>query len=105
LKKNSKTQRRNILAKEYKFSNNVLISNNAKLPQNKSKRYELDKKFIFTIDTMTKDYINKLKGKSKMILCDKLNSKLLSNDFKKQVEALKAMKNNLDQRENINLFL
>ena len=54
---------------------------------------------------MTKDYINKLKGKSKMILCDKLNSKLLSNDFKKQVEALKAMKNNLDQRENINLFL
>jgi hypothetical protein len=105
IEKKPKIQRRNTLNKKSKFSNAVFISSNIKLPQNKSKRCELDKKFKFTIDTMTKDDINKLKETSKLIFSEEFSGKILSNDFKKQVEAIKTMKNNLDQRENISLYL
>ena len=104
IEKKQKIQRRNTLTKNSKFTSNVFSSNNIKLPQNKSKRYELDKKFKFTIDTMTKDDINKLKEISKLVFCEEFYNKILANDFKKQVEALKKMKSNLDQRENISLY-
>ena len=104
IEKKPKIQRRNTLTKNSKFKSNVFSSNNIKLPQNKSKRLELDKKFKFTIDTMTKDDINKIKEISKIIFCEDFNNKIFSTDFKKQVEALKKMKNNLDERENISIY-
>ena len=104
IEKKPKIQRRNTLTKNSKFKSNVFSSNNIKLPQNKSKRLELDKKFKFTIDTMTKDDINKLKEISKIVFCEDFNNKIFSTDFKKQLEALKKMKNNLDERENISIY-
>ena len=103
VEKKPKIQRRNTLTKNTKLNNSIFTSN--KLPQNKNKRLELDKKFKFTIDTMTKDDINKLKELAKLLFIEEFSNKILDNDFKKQVEALKKMKNNLDQRENINLYL
>ena len=104
MERKPKMQRRNTLTKNNKFKNNIFISNNIKLPQNKAKRIELDKKFKFTIDTMTKDDINKLKETSKMIFKEEFYNKIFSTDFKKEVEALKNMKNNLDEKENISLY-
>ncbi len=104
IEKKQKIQRRNTLTKNSKFKNNVFNSNNIKLPQNKSKRLELDKKFKFSIDTMIKDDINKLKETAKIVFCEDFINKIFSTDFKKEVEALKRVKNNLDERENINLY-
>ena len=105
MEKKQKIQRRNTLTKNTKFTGNVFSSNNIKLPQSKAKRLELDKKFKFTIDTMTKDDINKIKELAKILFSEEFGNKIFDNDFKKQVEALKKMKTNLDQRENINLYL
>ena len=105
MEKKQKIQRRNTLTKNTKFTGNVFSSNNIKLPQSKLKRLELDKKFKFTIDTMTKDDINKIKELAKILFSEEFGNKIFDNDFKKQVEALKKMKTNLDQRENINLYL
>ena len=104
MEKKQKIQRRNTLTKNSKFKSSVFISNNIKLPLNKAKRLELDKKFKFTIDTMTKDDINKLKEYAKMIFCEDFINKVFSTDFKKEVEAFKKMMNNLDDKENINLY-
>ena len=104
IEKKPKMQRRNTLTKNSKFKSIVFSSNNIKLPQNKIKRIELDKKFKFTIDTMTKDDINKLKELSKLLFSEEFYNKLFSTDFKKEVEAIKKMKNNLDERENINIY-
>ena len=104
IEKKQKIQRRNTLTKN-NFKSSVFSSHNIKLPQNKSKRVELDKKYKFTIDTMTKDDINKLKEIAKLIFSDDFSNKILSTDFKKEVEAFKRMKSNLDERENINTYL
>jgi len=53
---------------------------------------------------MTKDDINKIKELSKILFCQDFNNKIFSTDFKKEVEAFKKMENNLDERENINLY-
>ena len=105
IEKKQKIQRRNTLTKNSKFKSSVFCSNNIKLPQNKAKRVELDKKFKFTIDTMTKDDINKLKELSKLVFSEDFYNKMLSTDFKKEVEAFKRMKTNLDERENISIYL
>ena len=55
----------------------MFSSNNIKLHQSKSKRLELDKKFKFTIDTMTKNDINKIKELAKILFSEDLTIKNL----------------------------
>lgn len=71
------------MTKNTKFTGNVFSSNNIKLPQSKLKRLELDKKFKFTIDTMTKDDINKIKELAKILFSEEFGNKIFDNDFKK----------------------
>ena len=101
--KTQRMNRRNTSMKN-QFNDNIFMIN-AKLPVNKSKRLELDKKFKFTIDNMTKDDINKLKDYSKILFTEAFYNNVFDNDFQKVSQCLKMIKNNIDKKDNINLYL
>ena len=75
-----------------------------KIPLNKNKRAELDKKFKFSIDTIGNDDINKLKEYSKIIFIDDINVKIFDNDLNKEIEFFNKIKYNIDSQLNLEFF-
>ena len=96
-KKNPK--RKNVLTKYSK----VFLMNN-RLTLNKNKRYELDKKYKFNLNTLTKDDFKNIKETSEKLFTEEFLKKMINQDFVKQLEALKEMKDNLDKKENIQVY-
>ena len=78
---------------------------NAKVIPNKSKRYDKDKKTKFNIESTSKDYFIKLKEQCKSLFTEIFSKKIFSDDFRKQAEAFKDMKGQLDKKMNLSLFL
>ena len=103
--KNNKSNERKIIKKKplAKYSKIFLMSN--RLTLNKKKRYELDKKYNFNLNTLTKDDYNNIKEISEQLFTEGFLKKMLNTDFSKQIEALMDMKNNLDKNENIQTYL
>ena len=89
-----------------KISNEIFnINNNIKIPLNKNRRTELDKKFKFSIDTISSDDINKLKEYSKIIFIDDINTKIFENDLNKEIDFFKKLKYNLDKQINLEFIM
>ena len=80
-----------------------VFCSNVKVIPNKSKRLENDLKFKFSLDYIAKDstFKSKVKDMCKNLFCEEFNKKIFSDDFKKQVEALKEMKEQLEKNINI----
>ena len=107
LEKKLKINRKNTSNKNKnnKISNEIFnINNNMKIPLNKNKRAELDKKFKFSIDTIGNDDINKLKEYSKIIFIDDINVKIFENDLNKEIEFFNKIKYNIDTQLNLEFF-
>ena len=85
--------------------NQIFNLNNNKLSINKTKRLELDKKFKFSIDTISKDDIIKLKEFAKIIFNDDFNNNIFENSLNKEIDFFTKMKNFLDEKENLGIFL
>ena len=85
-------------------SKSAVFLMNVKVIPNKTKRYDKDKKTKFSLDTVSKDYFNKLKDQCKGLFIDEFSKKIFSDDFRKQVEAFKEMKNQIDKKINIPIY-
>ena len=77
---------------------------NVKVIPNKSKRYDKDKRTKFNLETVSKDYFNKLKEQCKGLFVEEFSKKIFSDDFRKQVEAFKEMKSQIDKKINVPIY-
>jgi cytoskeleton-associated protein 5 len=77
---------------------------NVKVIPNKAKRFEKDKKTKFSIETVNKDYFNKLKDQCKGLFVEEFSKKIFSDDFRKQAEAFKEMKSQIDKKINVPIY-
>ena len=84
-------------------SNTVFIMNPKFLP-NKEKRFDKDKKNKFNLETTNKDYFNKIKIQSKSLFTEEFWKKIFSDDFRRQVDACKEMKYEIDKKINIQIY-
>ena len=85
-------------------SKSAVFLMNVKVIPNKTKRYDKDKRVKFSLDTVSKDYFNKLKDQCKGLFIEEFSKKIFSDDFRKQVEAFKEMKNQIDKKINIPIY-
>ena len=85
-------------------SKSAVFLMNVKVIPNKTKRYDKDKRTKFSLDTVSKDYFNKLKDQCKGLFIEEFSKKIFSDDFRKQVEAFKEMKNQIDKKINIPIY-
>ena len=79
---------------------------NIKVAPNKAKRLEKDLKYKFSLDFICRDSSikSKLKDTCKNLFIDEFHKKIFSDDFKKQVMALKEMKEQIDKKINIPIY-
>ena len=84
--------------------NNAVFLINVKVIPNKTKRYDKDKKTKFNLETANKDYFIKLKEQCKSLFTEIFSKKIFSDDFRKQVEAFKDMKSQIDKKINIPIY-
>ena len=75
-----------------------------KVIPNKAKRYDKDKRTKFNLETVSKDYFIKLKEQCKGLFTEMFAKKIFSDDFRKQVEAFKDMKGQIDKKINIPIY-
>ena len=102
LKKNEKKSFQKNITQPFKASAVFLM--NVKVIPNKAKRYEKDKKTKFSLETVSKDYFNKLKDQCKGLFIEEFSKKIFSDDFRKQVEAYKEMKSQIDKKINVPIY-
>ena len=104
LKNNEKKSfQKNVTSMNVNTKSAVFLMNVKVLP-NKAKRYDKDKRTKFSLDTVSKDYFNKLKDQCKGLFVEEFSKKIFSDDFRKQVEAFKDMKNQIDKKINIPIY-
>ena len=84
---------------------NAVFLLNVKVIPTKAKRYDKDKKTKFNLETLNKDYFIKLKEQCKGLFTEIFAKKIFSDDFRKQVEAFKDMKGQIDKKINIPIYL
>ena len=85
-------------------NNTAVFLMNVKVIPNKAKRYDKDKKTKFNLETANKDYFIKLKEQCKSLFTEIFSKKIFSDDFRKQVEAFKDMKGQIDKKINIPIY-
>ena len=102
LKKNEKKSFQKNITQPLKVTAVFLM--NVKVIPNKAKRYEKDKKTKFSLETVSKDYFNKLKDQCKGLFIEEFSKKIFSDDFRKQVEAYKEMKSQIDKKINVPIY-
>ena len=102
LKKNEKRSFQKTASQSTKIASVFLM--NVKVIPNKAKRSEKDKRTKFNLETVSKDYYNKLKEQCKGLFIDDFSKKIFSDDFRKQVEAFKEMKGQIDKKINIPIY-
>ena len=83
---------------------NAVFLINVKVIPNKAKRYDKDKRTKFNLETVSKDYFIKLKEQCKGLFTEVFAKKIFSDDFRKQVEAFKDMKGQIDKKINIPIY-
>lgn len=59
-------------------SKSAVFLMNVKVIPNKTKRYDKDKRTKFSLDTVSKDYFNKLKDQCKGLFIDEFSKKFLA---------------------------
>ena len=77
---------------------------NPKFLPNKEKRFDKDKKNKFNLETTNKDYYNKIKIQCKSLFTEEFWKKIFSDDFRRQVDAYKEMKYEIDKKINIQIY-
>ena len=82
-----------------------IFINNIKVTPNKNKRLEQDKKYKFSLETVSRDYSQKLKEQVRSLFTEDYIKKIFSEDFKQQSEAMKILKGSIDKNENVNIIL
>ena len=87
-----------------KIMNQIFNMNNNKISINKARRLEQDKKFKFSIDTISNDDIVKLKEFSKIIFNDDFKTSIFENNLNKEIDFFTKMTNYLDEKENLSIF-
>ena len=88
-----------------KINNNTAVFlMNVKVIPNKTKRFDKDKKTKFNLETANKDYFIKLKEQCKSLFTEIFSKKIFSDDFRKQVEAFKDMKGQIDKKMYLPIF-
>ena len=88
-----------------KINNNMAVFlMNVKVIPNKTKRFDKDKKTKFNLETANKDYFIKLKEQCKSLFTEIFSKKIFSDDFRKQVEAFKDMKGQIDKKMYLPIF-
>ena len=102
LKKNDKRSFQKNIPQAQKTSAVFLM--NVKVIPNKAKRFDKDKRTKFSLETVSKDYFNKLKDQCKGLFVEDFSKKIFSDDFRKQVEAFKEMKSQIDKKINIPIY-
>ena len=102
LKKNEKKSFQKTTSASIKTTAVFLM--NVKVIPSKSKRYEKDKRTKFSLETVSKDYFNKLKDQCKGLFTEDFSKKIFSDDFRKQVEAFKEMKAQIDKKINTPIY-
>jgi cytoskeleton-associated protein 5 len=102
LKKNERKSFQKNVSQPIKAS--AVFVMNVKVIPNKAKRFEKDKKTKFSIETVNRDYFNKLKEQCKGLFIDDFSKKIFNDDFRKQVEAFKEMKNQIDKKINVPIY-
>ena len=102
LKKNDKRSFQKNIPQAPKTSAVFLM--NVKVIPNKAKRLDKDKRTKFSLETVSKDYFNKLKDQCKGLFVEDFSKKIFSDDFRKQVEAFKEMKSQIDKKINIPIY-
>ena len=102
LKKELKSFKKNI--SQVMKPNTAVFLINVKVIPNKAKRYEKDKRTKFNLETVSKDYFIKLKEQCKGLFTEQFSKKIFSDDFRKQVEAYKDMKSQIDKKINIPIY-
>ena len=102
--KKVKINRRYISNKNKTINQIFNLSNNNKIHINKIRRLELDKKFKFSIDTISKDDISKLKEFSKIIFIEEFSTKIFENNLNKEIDFFNRIKGFLESKENLNVF-
>ena len=105
LRKNEKKSFQKNTSNFGKTLNPTVFLLNVKVIPNKLKRYEKDKRAKFNLETVSKDNFNKLKDQCKGLFVEEFSKKIFSDDFRKQVEAFKEMKGQIDKKINIPTFL
>lgn len=96
---NSSQLKKNVNNKLQVYLNPITVKTN------KEKRYEIDKKYKFSLDTINPDYENKLRDQLKSLFSEDFLKKIFSDEFKSVVEAINCLKGTLDRKENINYLL
>ena len=102
LKKNEKKSFQKNISQTIKTSAVFLM--NIKVIPNKGKRFDKDKRTKFNLETVNKDYFNKLKDQCKGLFVEDFSKKIFSDDFRKQVEAFKEMKSQIDKKINVPIY-
>ena len=86
---------------KFNYSNQIQVFiNNIKVTPNKNKRLEQDRKYKFSLETVSRDYSQKLKEQVKSLFNEDFIKKIFSDDFKQQAEAIKNLKNVIDKNDN-----
>ena len=102
-KKEFKSFQKNV-AQNMKTTTTSVFLINVKVIPNKTKRYDKDKRTKFNLETANKDYFIKLKEQCKGLFTEVFAKKIFSDDFRKQVEAFKDMKGQIDKKINIPIY-
>ena len=102
-KKEFKSFQKNV-SQNMKTTTTSVFLINVKVIPNKTKRYDKDKRTKFNLETANKDYFIKLKEQCKGLFTEVFAKKIFSDDFRKQVEAFKDMKGQIDKKINIPIY-
>ena len=104
LKTNTKNTNSSQLKKLLKNHLQV-FANPVTIKSSKEKRFEIDKKFKFNLETLGPDYENKLRDQLKGLFTEDFLKKIFSDEFKSVIEGMNSLKGVIDRKENINLCL
>ena len=66
---------------------------------NKNKRLEQDKKYKFSLETVSRDYSHKLKEQVRSLFNEDFINKIFSDDFKQPSEAIKNLTNVIEKND------
>ena len=106
LKSNTKNTNSSQL-KKYQTNNtsrSTVFIQNINVKPNKEKRAENDRKFKFSLDTLSSDYAKKLRDQLKSLFTEDFIKKIFSDEFKNVIDAINNLKSFLDKKEYINII-
>ena len=102
LESNSTVLKNNLKKKiaKFNYTNQIQVFiNNVKVTPNKNKRLEQDRKYKFSLETVSRDYSHKLKEQVRSLFNEDFINKIFSDDFKQQSEAIKNLTSVIEKND------